>query len=329
MRMRMWGLAVLGVALAVGGAFAIWQWTHPGLPAGIVAANGRLEAERVQIAAKYAGRVAEILAEEGDLVAKGDVLARMDTRDATAQMQQAEAQAVAAGRQEEEAEAAIDERKASLKLAQQQFARARDLHKSGYASSQQLDQARASLDSADAGLKAAQATLRQAIAGIDAAHAAVAQIQAILDDSALLAPRAGRVQYKLVQTGEVVAAGTPVLTLLDLSDVYMTVFLPAGDAGTLAIGDEARLVLDPVPQYVIPARITFVAADAQFTPKSVETTDEREKLMFRVKLAISPDVLARYQARVKTGVRGLAYVRTRSNVVWPDTLAVKLPDVRP
>lgn len=141
----------------------------------------------------------------------------------------------------------------------------------------------------------------------------------------LTAPVSGRVQYKLVQPGEVVAAGAPVVTLLDLTDVYMTIFLPAAEAGRLAIGDEARLVLDPAPQYVIPAKVTFVAADAQFTPKSVETSDEREKLMFRVKLAIAPDLLKSYEARVKTGVRGIAYVRTASNAIWPADLAVKLP----
>jgi len=326
--MRIWVLVGLGGALALGAGLAIWHWTHPGLPDGIVVANGRLEAERVQIAAKYAGRVADVLVEEGDLVKAGDVLARMDTKETTTQLQQAEAQADVAGQQEGEAAAAVDERKASLVLAQRQYTRARDLHKSGYASSAQLDQARASMDSADAGLKAAQATLRQAIAGIDAANAQVAQIRTVLDDSVLTAPRSGRIQYKLIQQGEVVGAGTTILTLLDLSDVYMTVFLPAADAGTLAIGGEAHLVLDPAPQYVVPAKITFVAADAQFTPKSVETSDEREKLMFRVKLTISPALLEHYEARVKTGVRGLAYVRTKPDVAWPADLAVRLPDLR-
>ena len=143
----------------------------------------------------------------------------------------------------------------------------------------------------------------------------------------LVAPRSGRVQYQLARAGEVVAAGARVLTILDLKDVYMTIFLPAGQAGLLALGDEARLILDPVPQYVVPATISFVAADAQFTPRSVETADEREKLMFRVKLQIDEKVLEAYQSRVKTGVRGMGFVRTSPSTAWPADLAVKLPPI--
>jgi HlyD family secretion protein len=89
--------------------------------------------------------------------------------------------------------------------------------------------------------------------------------------------------------------------------------------------DQARVVLDPVPQYVVPATVRFVAADAQFTPKTVETQEEREKLVFRIKLQIDPDVLKQYEKRVKTGVRGLGFVRLGSSVEWPDNLQVKLP----
>jgi HlyD family secretion protein len=326
MRIGVRGLAALAVAGSVALAALWWVWTRPALPEGIAEANGRLEAEQVQIAAKFAGRVDDVLVEEGALVQAGDVIARMDARDTKAQLREAEAQLLSVERQEEEAEAAIAEREASRKLAAQELARIEKLHKAGYASSQLLDQSRAQMSTAEAGLRAAQASLRQSIAGIDAAKAVVARIETVLDDAVLVAPRPGRVQYKLIEPGEIVAAGTPIVTLLDLSDIYMTVFLPARDAGVLAIGDEARLILDPAPQYVIPARVTFVAADAQFTPKSVETSDEREKLMFRVKLTIAPELLKQYEARAKTGVRGVAYLRVRRDVEWPAKLAVKLPE---
>ena len=146
-----------------------------------------------------------------------------------------------------------------------------------------------------------------------------------MHDLVLVSPRTGRVQYQLARNGEVVAAGGKVLTILDLHDVYMTIFLPAASAGKLEIGGEARIILDPVPQYVIPASVSFVAADAQFTPKTVETTDEREKLMFRVKLKLDAEVLKKYSRRVKTGVRGLGIVRTNTATAWPDDLQVKLP----
>ena len=136
-------------------------------------------------------------------------------------------------------------------------------------------------------------------------------------------------QYQLARAGEVVAAGAPIVTILDLTDVYMTLFLPAADAGRLTVGDEARIVLDPVPDYIIPAKVSFVAADAQFTPKTVETKDERAKLMFRIKLKIDPDVLQQFYSRVKTGIRGMGFVRTKADVEWPADLQVKFARSRP
>lgn len=327
MSKRVLFLAALGavILIAVAG-YAWWQWTHPGLPDGFVETNGRLEAEQVQVAAKTSGRVMEVLAEEGDFVQAGAVLARMDTRDVEAQFLQAKAQLQSANRAKEEAVANVAQREAQRILYRRQFTRVSKLNKSGYASNDQLDQTRAQLDAGEAGYNAAVASVSQADAAIEAAAATVQQIQTVLDDAILVAPRSGRVQYKLIQPGEVVGAGTAILTLLDVTDVYMTVFLPAKVAGGMRMGDDARLVLDPAPQYVVPAKVTFVAADAQFTPKSVETADEREKLMFRVKLNVDPDLLKRYETVVKTGVRGVAYVRYKQGVDWPATLAVKLPD---
>ena len=162
-------------------------------------------------------------------------------------------------------------------------------------------------------------------AAVDAAKATVDRIQADIDDSTLRAPRDGRVQYRVVQPGEVVGAGGKVLNIVDLSDVYMTFFLPTEAAGRVAIGSEVHLVLDAIPQYVVPARATFVADVAQFTPKTVETAEERQKLMFRIKAKIPPDLLKKYIRQVKTGLPGMAYVRVNPNAPWLAKLQVKLP----
>jgi HlyD family secretion protein len=190
---------------------------------------------------------------------------------------------------------------------------------------QVVDQRRNKFEAAEAMYTAATAQRDQADAAITAAEADVQRLQSILVDLTLVSPRSGRVQYRLARAGEVVAAGQRVLTILDLQDVYMTIYLPADDAGKLALGDAARIIADPIPQYVIPATISFVATDAQFTPKSVETAEERQKLMFRVKLQGDPKVLDQYHRFVKTGVRGLGFVRTDPKISWPDELAVKLP----
>lgn len=317
--------AVLALAVA-GAASYVWlQQTRSSLPEGIAQSNGRIEAEQVQVATKLAGRVVEILANEGDMVDAGAVLARMDDSELQAQLRGAKAQVDRSEHTRHQAEAAIVQRESERALAKQEYQRALILHDKGYFPTEKLDQRRSELNVAEAGYNAAQASLDDAAAAIDVAQAEVVRLESLITDTVLKAPVSGRVQYKLAQPGEVLAAGAPVLTLLDLTDVYMTVFLPASAAGPLALGSEARLILDPVPQYVVPATVSFVASEAQFTPKSVETQEERDKLMFRVKLSIAPELLKQYIKQVKTGVRGVAYVRVRQDVAWPDKLAVKLP----
>jgi len=303
---------------------------------GLASGNGRIEAVEIDVAAKIPGRVREVLVREGELVQAGQVVARMDTSSLEAQLRQAEAElkrarsAVATARsqlaqRESEraaAQAAVEQREAELHLARQHAARSSALAAEGAASRQQAEDDRARVQTASAALSAARAqvaaadaaiaTTRAQVAGaeaaVDAARASVQRIQADIADSILRTPRDGRVQYLVARAGEVVAAGAPMLNLIDLSDVYMTFFLPTAQAGRLALGTEVRLVLDAAPEYVIPARVSFVSDVAQFTPKTVETRSEREKLMFRVRAQIPPELLRQYIAYVKTGLPGVAYV---------------------
>jgi len=190
-----------------------------------------------------------------------------------------------------------------------------------------VDQRKAQHSVAEAQILLARAALEDARAAKSVAEAQVTQIEATLADSTLHTPVSGRVEYKLVGPGEVVAAGGRLVTILDLTDVFMTIFLPTGQAGRLALGSEARIVLDADPSYVIPVTVSFVAAEAQFTPKTVETAEEREKLMYRVKLAIDPKLLETYRKYVKAGLTGNAYVRLDPDAIWPAHLEPRLPDV--
>ena len=156
--------------------------------------------------------------------------------------------------------------------------------------------------------------------------ATIQRIQADIDDSVLRSPRDGRVQYRVAQPGEVLAAGGTVMNMVDLGDVYMTFFLPTAQAGRVAIGAEARIILDAASEYVIPAKISYVADVAQFTPKTVETEDERRKLMFRIKAQVDPDLLQKHLRQVKTGLPGRAYVRLDKEVDWPAELRTRLPE---
>ena len=136
--------------------------------------------------------------------------------------------------------------------------------------------------------------------------------------------RDGRVQVRVAQPGEVLGGGGRVLNLLDLSDVYMTFFVPETVAGRVALGSEVRIVLDAAQGAVIPASVSFVASQAQFTPKTVETESEREKLMFRVKARIAPELLNKRLEQVKTGLPGMAYVKLDADAEWPAHLQVNV-----
>ena len=134
----------------------------------------------------------------------------------------------------------------------------------------------------------------------------------------------GRILYRLARPGEVLAAGGKVLTLVDLSEVYMEIFLPSEQAARLPIGAAARIVPDGA-DFAVPATVSFVSPEAQFTPKQVETRSEREKLMFRVKVMVPQELVIKHIEKVKTGVRGVAYVRLDDTVSWPAALESRLP----
>jgi HlyD family secretion protein len=295
------------------------------MPKGIVKTNGRLEATQVDVSAKYPGRLADIKVEEGSNVTEGETLGRVSSPEYEAQLKAAQSDVEKAKQSLTEAQSQVVQKNSVLELAKMNFERGQELIKKQAISQVDMDQRKRNYEAADAGLQGADAQVQQAESAIKSEEAEVERIEAILKELVLVSPRTGRVQYQLARNGEVVAAGAKVLTVLDLKDVYMTIFLPAASAARLEIGGEARIVLDPVPQYVIPATVSFVAADAQFTPKTVETAEEREKLMFRVKLKIDPEILEKFYSKVKTGVRGLGIVRTDTKINWPEDLQVKVP----
>lgn len=347
-RRRVLGLLVVLALVGVGGYYAWHTYLAPGLPDGFASSNGPIEATEIDIAAKIAGRVEEVLADEGDFVEACQVVARMDTAVLEAQRREAEAQlaraqitvetarSLVSQREAEKAaaEAVVAQREAELDAAQRRLARTEQLAGRGTAPIQQLDDDRAQAQAARAAVAAARAQAAAAEAAIGsarsqvvdpqaavaAAWATVERVQADIDDSVLRSPRSGRVQYRVAEPGEVLQAGGVVLNMVDLRDVYMTFFLPTEQAGRVALGAEVRLVLDAAPEYAIPARATFVADVAQFTPRTVETQEERAKLMFRVRAQIDPDLLERYIRQVKTGLPGVAYVQLDPEAEWPSEL---------
>src|SRR5690554_3299157 len=346
---RMLALLVIGILTLLG--WYTWsQYVHQGPGEGFISGNGRIEATEIDIATKLAGRVEEILVREGDFVQAGEVLARMQIDSLQAQLEEAQAgyreaeHAVAAARAQislresdvAAAQALVAQREAEHQAASRRSARTEVLARDGSVSRQQLDDDRARARSAEAGVAAARAQVLAAQAAVEAARAqqtgaesrvaamqaSINRIEADLADSDLKAPRDGRVQVRVAQPGELLGAGGRVLNLLDLSDVYMTFFVSEASAGRVALRSEVSLILDAAPDYVVPARVSFIASQAQFTPKTVETASEREKLMFRVRAQLPPQLLQRYLDQVKTGVPGVAWLKLDAHAEWPASLAV-------
>jgi HlyD family secretion protein len=308
-------LAFAGVG-AAGGVF--WWRSHLSpLPAGIVWSNGRIDAEEIDIDTKFAGRVAELLVDEGDMVKAGQIIARMDTRDLEAQLKREESLVRQNERAIREAEANVAQLQTQLTLAQRQLDRSSTLLQRGYATRELYDQRRQTLDGTSQALNAAKAHVDEAIHAFNAAEHNVELNKVNIADNTLVAPRAGRLQYRISEPGEVLPAGGKVFTMLDISDVYMDIYLPTLEAGRVKIGNDARIVLDAYPDRPIRSKVTFLATQAQFTPKAVETKSERDKLMFRVKVRIDPDILSKYAESVRTGLPGNAYIRVDPKVEWP------------
>jgi HlyD family secretion protein len=345
-------LGVLAVVV-LGGTVIAWQHLQQSGPGeGFVSGNGRIEATEVDVATKLAGRVQDILVNEGDFVSAGQTLARMQVMSLEAQRDEAlarhqqslsavasaEAQVAMRESDQQAALAQVVQRESELDAAQRRLWRSEVLVKEGASSAQEVDDDRARVRSTEAAVTASRAQVTAAQAAVVAARtqvsgarstvsAALATVQRInvdIDDSTLVAPRAGRVQYRVAQPGEVLGVGGKVLNLVDLGDVYLTFFVPEATAGKLALGSDVHIVLDAAPQYVIAAKVSFVASTAQFTPKTVETASERQKLMFRVKAQIDPELLQKHLKLVKTGLPGVAWLKTADAAVWPPQLDVKV-----
>ena len=316
---------VIFLLFALLGAAAIFyfmQHRNAGLPSGFSSGNGRLEATEVDVATKIAGRLSELLPREGDMLEAGAVLARLEADDLRAQLRAAEAAVTQARKAVDEARAGERKSRSDVALAGKTLKRSQSLVDKGFISRNKLDTDQTGMEGAMAGMDQAQSRVAEAEAAAAAAVAKVESLQATLNDTSLKAPISGRVLYRLAEPGEVLAAGGKALTLLDLSDMYMTIYLPTDKAGQVALNSEARIVLDAMPGQPIPATVVFVAAKAQFTPREVETRTEREKLMFRLKVKPDPAWLAAHRDLVKGGLPGVAIVRLDADAAWPANLQI-------
>lgn len=290
------------------------------LPEGFASGNGRIETTQVDISSKLSGRLINIDSQEGDLVEKNQVLARLDIKELNTKLQEAIAYKQQAIENKNYALAIVEEKQSELSLAKKNYDRANSLYKTKSIPLAEFQKNETLLQTAQAVLSASKSQVISAQSTINATIAQIETIKVNIEDSKLYSPVKGRVLYKIAENGEIVANGGKVLVVLDLLNTYMTIFLPTSQAGLVDIGSEARIVLDAIPNIAIPAHVTFVSPLAQFTPKEIETQAEREKLMFRIKVKIDSNVLEKYFEEIKSGLPGVAYIKLDKNVSWPDYL---------
>ena len=345
-------LAVLLAAAAGGGWWLYQQQESTALPDFVFHSNGRLELNRLDVASLYPGRVERVLVAEGDAVKANEVLVELSSAQSSGQLAAAQAATLRAAELVQRARAGVTQAQQAVaradaeiaayrqqqKVAKLELDNAKQMRREDLVSASELAKRQADFERATASVKAAQAARAEAQAAVAQGQAAVAeaeagvkQAQAQADtaasadaDMAIRSPLTARVEYRLVEPGTVIGAGSRVISLLDPADVSMNVFLPNATVGGLRVGDEARLVLDGIDA-VFPAQVSFIASEAQFTPKAVETADEREKLVFRVKLKVPTEVAQRYDRLLKGGMTGDGYVRRDSTQAWPLALEVRLP----
>ena len=317
---RKWTLGLLAVAVAAFFGIRAWHARRSALPRGIAMGNGRIESRQVDVASRLPLRVREVLVAEGDIVRPGQVLARMDTSTLEAELAQAQENVAAAREQVAVARASVTRRQSEIALARTERVRAERLVAERAGSQRELDVRTMAVRSTSAGLVEDRARIEEATDQVRVAEARVAEVQTRIHDATLVSPVFGRVLYRLAEPGEVLGPGGKALTLVNLEDVYMDIFLPSNEAAAVRVGADARFTVDYAPNRVGVGRVSFISPEAQFTPRQVETRSERERLMFRVRIQVPRDVVAQYAERVKSGVRGVGYVRLNGSAAWPGWL---------
>ncbi len=313
-------LAVIAAGVIAFVGYQYYESRRSTVPEGIAYGNGRIEAKLTDVSAKEALRIKDVLVDEGDLVTPGQVLVHLDTVTLDAQLAAENANVAAAKERRVGAEATISKVKSQIKLARIEADRSRKLVAENAGSQREYDVRRAAVETNTAALAEAEAQLETAKREVTVAEANAATVQTRIDDATLKSPVLGRVLYRLAEPGEVLGAGGKAMTLVNLEDVYMEIFLPAAQAAAVKVGAEARLTVDFQPGRSAIGYVSFVSPEAQFTPKEVETKSEREKLVFRVKIQVPKALVTNYIQHIKTGVRGVGYVKISESAVWPASL---------
>jgi HlyD family secretion protein len=268
------------------------------LPEGLLQVNGRMEADRIIVASKFPGRVEELLVHEGDQVVAGQLLVRIDDKQTAAQVRQAHSSVAAF---QSQASAA----RHNQVQAERDARRSRELRASGMTTERDAERAELAARVARDQRLTIEAQLNQARSALDEA-------QTVLSDLSIQAPSAGTVMTRLVDVGEVVTAGAPLLTLVDLDRLYLQVYIPEQEIGRVRLGLPAQVYTDAYPRAPFTAELRYIAAQAEFTPKEIQTKDERIKQVYAARLYLQENP----RHRLTPGLPADAIIRWKEDVPW-------------
>ena len=284
------------------------------VPKGFVMGNGRLEATEVDIATKLAGRLTEVLVKEGDFVDKGQIVAKIDASTLQALLKQAEAEVKRAKQARETALSRVEGIRVKRDLALKELERSKTLFAKNIFTQQEHDRNQTVKETYDAEYAAAKSLIVETEGAIESAVAQTERLKTEINDCLLRSPIKGQVLSRLAEPGEILPNGGKALTIIDNTDIYMNVYLSEQYAGIIPLRGDTKVVLDAIPDRQFLAQVAYVSEKAQFTPKEVETTEERQKLVFRVKI--------RFQEfndpRLKPGMPGVAYIRLNPSAKWTE-----------
>lgn len=308
------GVVVL-VVVAVVSALVV-RARSAGQAGDAITASGTVEAREADLGFQAAGRIVSIDADEGDAVAAGQMLAVLDTAELSARRAAVAAQLDAAraqltelergARPEEvaQARAAAAAARQRLEDAQRDLERTRTLREGGAVSQEALDKASTGYAVAKSAADQAEEQLRLVLAGprrerieaaraqVQQAQATVQQLDATLSNAVIRAPFAGVITVRHREPGEVISPGLPVLTLMNPADRWVRIFVREDAVGRIQLGEPATITSDADPDHRYVGRVSFIASEAEFTPKNVQTSEERVKLVYAVKVAITGDAPA-------------------------------------
>lgn len=220
--------------------------------------SGNIEATEVRVSFQVAGKIKELLADEGKIVHKGAVLARLDTDELV--------------KLKVQAEAALKEAEFNHAQLKEDYERAENLFNAGVIPAQKRDAAKTNTDMAKAKLHTLKANLD--LAGIRLSYAD------------LISPMDGFVLVKSAEIGEIIQVGAPVFTLADLQNIWLTAYINETDLGRVKLNQEVRIKIDTYPDKTYSGRISFISQETEFTPKQIQTKEERIKLVYRIKISI-------------------------------------------